>query len=76
MAARFPQIDWRVTAGNSSPINDGSAAVLITTPALARELGLEPKARLHTFAVVGDDPLVHAHRRHPRDLQGAGPRRA
>ena len=58
IAARFPQIDWRVTAGNSSPVNDGSAAVLITTPALARELGLEPKARLHTFAVVGDDPIL------------------
>jgi acetyl-CoA acyltransferase len=57
MAERFPQIDWRVTAGNSSPTNDGSAAVLITTPEVARALGLEPKARLHSFAVVGDDPL-------------------
>jgi len=57
MAERFPRIDWRVTAGNSSPINDGSAAVLITTPELARELGLEPKARLRTFTVVGDDPI-------------------
>ena len=57
MAARFPQIDWRVTAGNSSPTNDGSAAVLITTPELARELGLTPRARLHAFAVAGDDPL-------------------
>src|SRR4051794_36893157 len=57
MAARFPQIDWRVTAGNSSPTNDGSAAVLVTTPEIARELGLTPKARLHTFAVVGDDPI-------------------
>jgi len=57
MAERFPQIDWRVTAGNSSPINDGSAAVLITTPELARELSLEPKARLRTFTVVGDDPI-------------------
>jgi acetyl-CoA acyltransferase len=57
MAERFPQIDWRVTAGNSSPTNDGSAAVLITTPEIAREYGLEPKARLHTFAVVGDDPI-------------------
>jgi len=57
MAERFPQIDWRVTAGNSSPINDGSAAVLITTPEFARELGLKPKARLHTFTVVGDDPI-------------------
>ncbi|HWI70403.1 MAG TPA: thiolase family protein [Baekduia sp.] len=57
MGARFPQIDWRVTAGNSSPTNDGSAAVMITTPEIARSLGLEPKARLHSFAVVGDDPL-------------------
>ncbi|MCW2985884.1 MAG: acetyl-CoA acetyltransferase [Conexibacter sp.] len=54
---RFPQIDWRVTAGNSSPTNDGSAAVMITTPEVARSLGLEPRARLHSFAVVGDDPL-------------------
>ncbi|MDX8153856.1 thiolase family protein [Patulibacter brassicae] len=57
MAQRFPQIDWRVTAGNSSPTNDGSAAVMITTPQLARELGLTPRARLHAFSVVGDDPL-------------------
>jgi acetyl-CoA acyltransferase len=57
MAARFPQIDWKVTAGNSSPINDGSAALLITTPEIARELGLEPKAKLHSFAVAGDDPI-------------------
>jgi acetyl-CoA acyltransferase len=54
---RFPQIDWKVTAGNSSPTNDGSAALLITTPEVAKELGLEPKARLDSFAVVGDDPL-------------------
>ena len=57
MSARFPQIDWRVTAGNSSPTNDGSAAVLVTTPEVARELGLTPKAKLKAFSVVGDDPL-------------------
>lgn len=57
MAQRFPQIDWRVTAGNASPTNDGSAAVMITTPEIARELGLTPKAKLKSFAVVGDDPL-------------------
>jgi acetyl-CoA acyltransferase len=57
MAERFPQIDWRVTAGNSSPTNDGSAAVLITTPEIAKALGLTPKAKLRSFAVVGDDPL-------------------
>ena len=57
LGERFPQIDWRVTAGNSSPTNDGSAAVMITTPEIAKSLGLEPKARLRSFAVVGDDPL-------------------
>ncbi|MEV0404876.1 thiolase family protein [Actinoallomurus sp. NPDC050550] len=55
---RFPQIDWRITAGNSSPVNDGAAAVLITSGQTARRLGLRPRARLHTFAVVGDDPLL------------------
>jgi acetyl-CoA acyltransferase len=58
MAERFPQIDWRVTAGNSSPTNDGSAAVLVTTPEIARSLGLTPKAKLKAFSVVGDDPLL------------------
>jgi acetyl-CoA acyltransferase len=56
-AARFPGLDWKVTAGNSSPVNDGSAALLITTSEKARELGLTPRARLHSFAVTGDDPL-------------------
>ena len=57
-AARFPDLDWKVTAGNSSPVNDGSAALLITTSEKARELGLTPRARLHSFAVTGDDPLL------------------
>ncbi|HVV07631.1 acetyl-CoA C-acyltransferase [Amycolatopsis sp.] len=54
---RFPQIDWRVTAGNSSPVNDGAAAVLITSRETAERLGLRPRARIHSLAVVGDDPL-------------------
>ncbi|RVW02705.1 thiolase family protein [Rhodococcus xishaensis] len=56
-ARRFPQIDWSITAGNSSPLSDGSAALLITTSEIAARLGLRPLARLHSFAVVGDDPL-------------------
>ncbi|MFI9815615.1 thiolase family protein [Saccharothrix variisporea] len=55
---RFPQIDWSVTAGNSSPINDGAAAVLITSSETAARLGLRPLARLHSFAVTGSDPLL------------------
>ncbi|OHV22850.1 acetyl-CoA acetyltransferase [Parafrankia soli] len=57
-AARFPEIGWNVTAGNASQISDGSAALLITTSERARELGLRPLARLHSFAVVGDDPFL------------------
>jgi acetyl-CoA acyltransferase len=54
---RFPQIGWQVTAGNSSPINDGAAAVLITSSEAARRLGLRPRARVHAFGVAGDDPV-------------------
>jgi acetyl-CoA acyltransferase len=54
---RFPEIDWKVTAGNSSPINDGSAAVLVTSEEKAAALGLKARARVHSFAVAGDDPI-------------------
>jgi acetyl-CoA acyltransferase len=57
-AARYPELDWRVTAGNSSPTNDGSAAVLVTSEEAAARLGLRPRARVHSFAVVGDDPVL------------------
>jgi acetyl-CoA acyltransferase len=57
-AERFPQIDWSVTAGNSSPINDGASAVLITSSETAERLGLRPLARLHSFAVTGSDPVL------------------
>ncbi|MFE5582763.1 thiolase family protein [Kitasatospora sp. NPDC056531] len=57
-AERFPQITWSVTAGNSSPINDGASAVLITSSETAARLGLRPLARLHSFAVTGSDPLL------------------
>ena len=55
--ARYPELDWRVTAGNSSPISDGSAAVLIASEDTADRLGLTPRARVHSFAVAGDDPV-------------------
>ena len=57
-AERFPQIDWSVTAGNSSPINDGASAILITSSETVARLGLRPVARLHSFAVTGSDPLL------------------
>jgi acetyl-CoA acyltransferase len=55
--ARYPDLDWKVTAGNSSPTNDGSAALLVTSEDAARRLGLTPRARVHTTAVAGDDPI-------------------
>ena len=58
LAARFPEIDWRITAGNSSPLTDGASAVLIMSEERARALGLTPRARFHAFAVAGDDPLM------------------
>ncbi|GAA5045820.1 thiolase family protein [Nocardia callitridis] len=58
MSARFPQIDWAITAATASQVSDGSAAVLIMSGERARELGLRPLARVHSFAVVGDDPLL------------------
>ncbi|BBH17751.1 acetyl-CoA acyltransferase [Nocardioides baekrokdamisoli] len=54
---RFPEIDWKVTAANSSPVNDGSAAVLVTSEDAAASLGLRPRARVRAFAVAGDDPI-------------------
>jgi acetyl-CoA acyltransferase len=58
MAERFPGIGWHITPGNSSPINDGAAAVLIMGADVAARLGLKPRARFHGFAVAGDDPLL------------------
>jgi acetyl-CoA acyltransferase len=49
--------DGKLTAGNSSQITDGAAAMLIMSERKAEELGLTPLARFHTFAVVGIDPV-------------------
>src|SRR6202030_3877742 len=48
--------DGTNTAGNSSQISDGAAALLIMTSEKAAELGLTPIVRIHTAVVVGDDP--------------------
>lgn len=46
-----------VTAGNSSQITDGSAAILITSSEKAKELGLTPRARFVSFSLAGTDPV-------------------
>jgi acetyl-CoA acyltransferase len=50
--------DGRITAATSSQISDGAAALLMTTSEMAASLGLEPIARVHSVAVVGDDPQL------------------
>jgi len=47
-----------VTAGSSSQISDGAAALLVTTSGRAGELGLRPIARIHTAVVAADDPVI------------------
>ncbi len=49
--------DGKVTAGNSSQITDGASAALIMSAEKAKELGLTPRARFHTFALAGVDPV-------------------
>ncbi|MFE3953414.1 thiolase family protein [Nocardia sp. NPDC059091] len=56
--ARFPEIEWSITPGNSSPLTDGASAALIMSEEKAAQLGLKPRARFHSFAVTGDDPLL------------------
>jgi acetyl-CoA C-acetyltransferase len=48
----------KVTAGNSCPLNDGAAAVVVTSAEKARELGLEPRARIVASAVSGVEPEI------------------
>jgi len=50
--------DGVVTAGNSSQISDGAAALLVTTSDLARRLDLRPLARIHTVTTAGVDPVT------------------
>ncbi len=64
--AKLPAVFKRggtVTAGNSSPVNDGASAVLVVSDAALRELGLTPIARVVSFASAGLHP----------NLMGEGP---
>lgn len=48
----------RITAGNASQMSDGASAVLLMSLEKAKELGLTPRARIHTRVVVGSDPTL------------------
>jgi acetyl-CoA acyltransferase len=58
LSGRFPQIDWSVTAGNSSQLADSATLVLLMSERKARELGITPRARVHAMTAVGDDPIL------------------
>ena len=57
-AGRFPEIDWTVTAANSSHIADGASVLLLMSEERAAALGLRARARVVASAVVGDDPTL------------------
>jgi acetyl-CoA C-acetyltransferase len=50
--------DGKVTAGNSCPLNDGAAAVLVMSDAKAKELGLQPRARIIASATSALEPEI------------------
>ncbi len=50
--------DGKITAGNSSQVSDGAAAVLLMTADKAKELGLKPRARIVDQTTVGVDPVI------------------
>lgn len=58
MSERFPEIDWVITAGNSSQITDGASAALVVAEDVLDTLGLTSRARIVGHTVVGDDPIT------------------
>jgi acetyl-CoA acyltransferase len=55
---RFPGLEWKITAGNSSQITDGASALLLMSEDRAARLGLRGRARVVASAVIGDDPTL------------------
>lgn len=54
----FDPVNGTVTAGSSSALSDGAAAMLVMSASRARDLGLKPRARIRAMAVVGCDPSI------------------
>ena len=79
MRHRYPQVNRLNhvhTAGNSSGVVDGAAAMLIGSPALGKELDLKPRARFVSFATVGCEPCLMLTAPGEADAQGRRARRA
>lgn len=56
---RFPELRWRVHAGNASQLSDGAAALLVTSRARADARGMAPLARVASSVAVGADPILN-----------------
>ncbi|WP_445496181.1 acetyl-CoA C-acyltransferase FadA [Photorhabdus sp. SF281] len=54
----FDPVTGSVTAGSSSALSDGASAMLVTSESYAKNLGLKPRARIRSMAVVGCDPSI------------------
>ncbi|MCG7390648.1 acetyl-CoA C-acyltransferase FadA [Pantoea sp. ACRSB] len=54
----FDPVNGTVTAGSSSALSDGASAMLVMSESRARELGLTPRARIKSMAVIGCDPSI------------------
>ena len=54
----FDAVNGTVTAGSSSALSDGASAMLVMSESRARELGLTPRARIKSMAVIGCDPSI------------------
>jgi acetyl-CoA C-acetyltransferase len=67
VARAYPylDLDFRHTAGTSSGVVDGAAAVVLAAPSYARAHGLKPRARIRALTTAGDDPTLM--------LNGPGP---
>ena len=77
LAALAPAFDPRngtVTAGSSSAISDGAAAMLVMSYERARALGLKPRARIVSMAVAGCDPAIMGYGPSPGHQEGTGAR--
>jgi acetyl-CoA acetyltransferase family protein len=55
---RFPELEFAITAGNSSQLTDGASAILVASEPCAARLGLTPWARVRASALCGDDPIL------------------
>jgi acetyl-CoA acetyltransferase family protein len=58
MKARYPEVNWSITAGNSSQLTDGASALLLMSEETAVRLRLRPRARFVAYDVIGDDPIM------------------